>query len=101
MVTIEYRPRDGADEELLAALRDVRFGRRRSGASTWRVWQDAAEPHRVVEQFVVASWEEHLRQHERVSERDQKRLARVWVTYPDRPPTVTHWLAAQPGRAPR
>ncbi|MFD1649159.1 MFS transporter [Pseudonocardia alaniniphila] len=102
MVTIEYRPCDGADAELLAALRDVRFSRRRSGATSWRVWQDAAEPHRIVEQFVVASWEEHLRQHERVSERDQKRLARIWaMTDPDRPPTVTHWLAAQPGRTAR
>ncbi|GAA3104459.1 hypothetical protein GCM10010464_79600 [Pseudonocardia yunnanensis] len=102
MVTIEYRPRDGADEELLGALRDVRSGRRRSGATAWRVWQDAAEPHRIVEQFVVASWEAHLRQHERVSERDQNRLARVWaMSDPDRPPAVTHWLAAQPASGSR
>ena len=30
----------------------------------WRVGQDAADPNRIVEQFIVASWDEHLRQHE-------------------------------------
>jgi hypothetical protein len=44
-------------------LEATRFSRRRSGASAWRIWQDGADPNRVVEQFVVASWEEHLRQH--------------------------------------
>jgi len=58
MVTIEYRPREGLHDELLAELEDARFSRRRTGASAWRVWQDAADPGRIVEQFVVASWDE-------------------------------------------
>jgi hypothetical protein len=71
MVTIEYRPRPGQEAGLLAALRDARFSRRRTGATAWRVWQDAADPGRILEQFTVASWDEHLRQHDRVSARDQ------------------------------
>jgi predicted MFS family arabinose efflux permease len=55
---------------------------------------DAADPGRVLEQFVVGSWDEHLRQHERVSLRDQERLARIGaMTDPSSPPTITHWLA--------
>ena len=50
---------------------DHRFSRRRTGATSWRAWQDGAEPGRILEQFVVASWDEHLRQHERVTKRDQ------------------------------
>jgi hypothetical protein len=96
MVTVEYRPRDGLHDDLLAALEDARFSRRRTGASAWRAWQDAADPGRIVEQFVVASWDEHLRQHERVTVRDQQRLDKIRaMTDPGYPPTVTHWLTPE------
>jgi hypothetical protein len=101
MVTIEYRSREGQTDDLVAALEEARFSRRRSGASAWRAWRDAADPRRVVEQFVVASWSEHLRQHERVTVRDQQRLNKVRaLTDPDRTPVVTHWLTPQPRSAP-
>jgi MFS family permease len=97
MVTVEYHPLAGLEDSFLSALRDTRFSRRRTGAISWAVWRDSAEPGRFVEQFVVASWRDHLRQHERVSKRDQERLEQLWaMTDPDRPPTVTHWLGAPP-----
>ena len=93
MVSIEYRPLPGREGELLTALAHTRLSRRRSGAIAWRVWEDAADPSRVVEQFVVASWDEHLRQHERVTRRDQTRLQAIRdLTDPEHPPIVTHWL---------
>jgi MFS family permease len=96
LVSVEYHAAEGRAEEMVAALEAARFSRRRTGATSWRVWQDAAEPSRVVEQFVVASWEEHLRQHERVSTHDQGRLDKaISLTDPDRPTTVTHWLTPQ------
>jgi len=102
MVSIEYRPREELGDDLLAALEDARFSRRRTGASAWRVWQDAADPSRIVEQFVVASWDEHLRQHDRVTSRDQQRLDKIRaLTDEARPTTVTHWLTPQPRHAPR
>ncbi|MGO9793012.1 MAG: MFS transporter [Solirubrobacteraceae bacterium] len=62
---------------------------------SWRVWRDATDPGRVLEQFVVGSWDEHLRQHERASRRDQQRLDEIRaMTDPSKPTTVTHWLAA-------
>jgi MFS family permease len=100
MVTIEYRPREGLQDELLAELEDARFSRRRTGASAWRVWQDAADPGRIVEQFVVASWDEHLRQHDRVTGRDQHRLDKIRaMTDPAHPTTVTHWLTPETAHA--
>lgn len=99
MVSVEYRPRAGQRGAMLAALRDTRFSRRRTGATSWRLWQDAAEPGRIVEQFVVASWDEHLRQHDRVTHRDVGRLEQVRaLTDPDHPPVVTHWLTPGPDR---
>jgi hypothetical protein len=64
----------------------------------WRVWVDAADPRRILEQLVVGSWDEHVRQHERVTRRDDQRLKEIDdMTDPGEPPTVTHWLAPQPG----
>ena len=99
LVSVGYRARPGQAGELLAALRDTRFSRRRTGATSWRAWQDAADPDRILEQFVVASWTGHLRQHERVTLRDQARLDRLAaMTDPDHPPVVTHWLTPPRGR---
>ena len=101
LVSVEYRPLPGRERELVRALHAGRYARRRTGAVRWRVWRDAADPGRVLELFVVGSWDEHLRQHERVSERDQQRLNEITaMTDPDRPPTVTHWLAQRSDRGP-
>ena len=96
LVTLEYLPRPGLEQDLVDALYAGRHARRRTGAVSWRVWRGAADPGRVLEQFVVGSWDEHLRQHERVSRRDQQRLDEIRaMTDPGRPTTVTHWLAPQ------
>ncbi len=93
MVSVEYWPREQLREGFLAELYDARFSRRRTGASSWRMWRDSSDPSRFLEQFVVASWQEHLRQHERVSSRDRERLERIAaMSDPERPPRVTHWL---------
>jgi predicted MFS family arabinose efflux permease len=99
MVSVEYRPRPGQRDDLIAALEDSRFSRRRTGATAWRVWRDAEDPDRIVEQFVVASWDEHLRQHERVTQHDADRFSKIRaMTDPGHPAVVTHWLT--PGTPP-
>jgi Transmembrane secretion effector len=97
LVSVEYWARPGADSDLLTALHLVGFSRRRTGATAWRAWRDSSNASRILEQFVVASWDEHLRQHEHVTRRDQDRLDRVRdLTDPARPVTVTHWLTLAP-----
>ena len=94
-VTVEYFALAGHENELMAVLEGTRFSRRRTGASAWRLWRDSAEPSRILEQFVVVSWDEHLRQHGRATVRDQARLDHARsLTDPGRPTTVTHWLTA-------
>ncbi len=98
-VTIDYRARPGREHDLVEALHAGRYARRRTGAISWRVWRDAADPGHVLEQFVVGSWAEHLRQHERVSSRDQRRLDEInAMTDPSQPTSVTHWLAPRANR---
>jgi predicted MFS family arabinose efflux permease len=100
-VTLEHHPKQGMEQDLVRALSAGRRARRRTGAVSWRVWRDSADPGRVLEQFVVGSWDEHLRQHERVSRRDQQRLTDIQsMTDPDQPTVVTHWLAAETDTSP-
>jgi predicted MFS family arabinose efflux permease len=71
LVTVEYRidPRDrGA---FLAAMDQLGYERRRNGAYGWGVFEDSASEGRMLETFLVESWLEHLRQHERVTNEDR------------------------------
>jgi MFS family permease len=71
LVTVEYRidPRDR--ERFLAAMDQLGYQRRRNGAYGWGVFEDSGSEGRMLETFLVESWLEHLRQHERVTKADQ------------------------------
>ena len=99
MVTIEYRI-DSADmEAFLAAIGRFSRQRRRDGAYHWGILEDAAEPGRWVEYFLVDSWLEHLRQHERVTGADRAAQDALNAFHRgDGPPAVTHLIA--PAAAP-
>ncbi|TRW94607.1 MFS transporter [Paracoccus sp. M683] len=71
LVEIEYRVDPAKMAKFVAALRRFSITRQRDGAIRWDVWEDVAEPGRVVEAFVVESWVEHQRQHARVTHFDQ------------------------------
>lgn len=94
MVSVEYRAAPGRADDLLQALGQLRRSRRRTGAVSWRAWRDAADPDLVLEQFVVGSWEEHERQHSRLSERDRERLDLAAGLTADGAPRVRHWTSA-------
>lgn len=69
-ITIEYRIARENRAAFLAAIARLAPERRRDGAFAWGVSEDAADPERIVEWFMVESWAEHLRQHRRVSQAD-------------------------------
>lgn len=81
-----------------AAASELRRIRRRDGAISWGLFHDAAEPERYVESFVVESWVEHLRQHQRVTVADHEVTGRVRAFHlgPE-PPRVSHLIAAEAG----
>ena len=71
--------------------------RRRSGATRWGVFRDAADPGRYLEAFVVGSWVEHLRQHDRVSVAEKELQEHVHSFHlGDAPPVVSHFVAGAP-----
>ena len=95
-VRIEYRIRDGAEEDFVAAMEEVRLIRLRDGAFRWELFCDPAEPQRFVETYEVASWAEHLRQHERATVADQA-VEQQALAYQEagRSPVVEHLIAAR------
>ncbi|WP_422015863.1 MFS transporter [Roseateles sp.] len=94
VVQIEYRIRKHDLPGFLNAMRHVEQERRRDGAYAWGVAEHTGEPERVIEWFLVESWAEHLRQHQRVSRADADLQAEALRFHigPDRP-AVHHFLA--------
>jgi len=94
LVTIEYAVPAANRAAFLAALRPLARQRRRSGAFAWGIFQDVARADRFLETFLVDSWLEHLRQHERVTVADSALEDRVrGLTSAE--PRITHFVAAE------
>jgi len=65
LITVEY---EVTPENCVAFVKAVhRLGRlrRRDGASRWGIFRDTESTDKYIETFIVNSWAEHLRQHER------------------------------------
>ncbi|MFI9272089.1 MFS transporter [Kitasatospora sp. NPDC052896] len=103
LVTVEYHvPADRA-EEFITAMGPVGRSRRRTGAVDWGLYQDGAHPDVYLEAFLVASWDEHLRQHGgRLTgfDRDAEQRARALLD-PEHPFQVSHFFPARGQPLPR
>lgn len=98
LVTVEFHIDPARAAEFAAAMAQRRRIRRRDGALEWGLFADAADPGRYTEIFLVKSWLEHLRQHERTTFADLEidRRAGAFHLGP-KPPAVRHLIAAPPG----
>jgi quinol monooxygenase YgiN len=95
MVTVEYRIDPAKTQAFTAIMQRVRRTRRRDGAFMWELFSDIEDPGRMTECFMVESWIEHLRQHERVTFADQEISKQALAFHlGSGPPKVTHLLAA-------
>ena len=93
MVIVEYRVDAEQRRAFLCAIEHLSAERRRDGGYAWGIFEDAADPGRFVESFLVESWLEHLRQHARVTRSDralQDRIAALLLE----PAKVTHLVTA-------
>jgi predicted MFS family arabinose efflux permease len=95
LVSVEYRIRPEDRDAFLEAIAKLEHGRRRDGAFAWGIFEDAATPGRMVETFLVESWMEHLRQHERVTNADKQMQDAVGRFNISGEPKVTHFIAAE------
>jgi MFS family permease len=96
LVTVEYRIDPSDREQFLAAMDQLGYERRRNGAYGWGVFEDSANEGRMLETFLVESWLEHLRQHERVTKADRvlQDLVNQFQTEGSEPKT-THFIGRE------
>ncbi len=80
LVEVEYFIELERAHEFTKAMDEVRRERLRDGAMRWGLFTDSANPNRFVETFLLESWVEHMRQHERVTKSDRmaEELARAF-----------------------
>ncbi len=72
LVTVEYNVEPEQEAAFLQALHKYERIRRRDGAYQWGIFRDIESPTRYLETFLVDSWAEHLRQHERSTSADRE-----------------------------
>lgn len=78
------------------AMKSLRSQRLRDGAIRWDLFSEADKPERYLELFVVESWIEHLRQHERVTISGQRINDRANSFHIGaQPPVVRHFIGAE------
>lgn len=96
LVTIEYEVEPLRSDEFVARLERLRPIRLRDGATRWRYWRDTSDGRLFIETFIVLSWLEHLRQHDRVTEADRAVQAGVDELHAGKDrPRVRHWIAGR------
>jgi MFS family permease len=95
LVTIEYRIASDHREPFLSALYELQHERLRDGAISWGIFEDTSQSGRFLETFLVPSWAEHLRQHQRVTNADYV-LQRQIIGLLQGELIITHFVAPRP-----
>ena len=95
LVTVEYRIDPRSAGEFARAMQGMRRIRLRDGAIEWGLFHDTKDLDRYIEFFIVESWLDHLRQHERftVSDRSTAKLVQSFHVGKT-PPVASHMLYA-------
>lgn len=95
LVTVQYRIDPQRAPEFVAAMEGLRRIRLRGGALQWGLFSDAAEPELYNEVFLVSSWIEHLRLHQRLTVADEEIRQRVRSFHLGAEPPAVHRLIAE------
>jgi MFS family permease len=93
LVTVDYRVDGKNRSAFLEAIDEMGYERKRDGAFAWGVFEDATDPGRFVETFLIESWLElrHLR--ERVTNADRMLEDQIRGLLSS-PPSVTFLVAS-------
>lgn len=93
LVTIEYRVPTADRSDFVDAVTKIARVRRRDGAYDWNIYEDASDPGRFLETFLIDSWTEHLRQHDRITHADKDVEDSIRRFQVQGQPIVAHWLS--------
>ena len=94
LITIEYNIEPANRIEFSNCAQSLQRMRKRDGAFFWSLFFDVSDPNKVIETFMVESWLEHLRQHERVTQADKILQDKIRkLTKETQAPLVSHYVA--------
>jgi MFS family permease len=91
LVAIDYSVVPKRTAEFLEVMHEYGRVRRRDGAYRWGIFRDTEVADHYLEIFLVNSWAEHLRQHERQTQADRELEQRLF-SYVSAAPTVRHLI---------
>ena len=77
LITIQYAVIPNRTAGFVDAMHEYSRTRRRDGAYQWAIFRDTEVADRYLEIFLVNSWAEHLRQHERQTQADRELEQRI------------------------
>ena len=95
LIRVDYTVAADRQTDYLEAMVSLHKARRRTGAIRWELYRDAERPNRFVEMFWVASWEEHLRQHEGRLTAADRQIEETALAFSNPWPQSTHLLEVQ------
>lgn len=96
MVTIEYTVAFDELKKFHRLLVQLQKIRKWDGAYFWELFEDTARSGHFIECFMVESWLEHLRQHDRVSISDmalQEQIGNCLIAGSAK--TINHYIASR------
>jgi hypothetical protein len=93
-ITMEFQIDPANRSRFMELMRDIRLMHLRNGAFSWRLDEDLAELNFFRIEMLVASWSEHLLQHERITKEEHENIEAAWELdlRPDGP-TVKHFIS--------
>ncbi len=94
LVTVKYVIDPAKGPDFLNEIYQYQRIRRRDGATRWGIYYDTESPNVYLETFLVDSWAEHQRQHDRFTMADLELEKRV-LSYALEPATASHYIYAK------
>lgn len=93
LVTLDYEIDPASADAFRHAMNPLRTIRLRDGAFRWSLYQDLSDPARFRESFLVGTWSEHERQHERATVADREiEFQAIAFHIGNGPPKVSHFV---------
>ena len=97
MITIRYEVDTAQLPDFLHEMYQLGKSRQRDGAHSWDCFADTTVPDSYLETYVVATWLDHLRQHERISRQDAQVQIRIRALLrAGTVPVITHYVRPMP-----
>lgn len=92
LITVKYLVQPQHHDDFIKDMAFIERQRKRTGAYFWQMFEDVEKPNVFIELFMVETWLEHLRQHERSIKHDLIVRDRI-NSYLDGNSAITHYIA--------